>query len=615
MNRRERRAAGRKPVNSSQSPPAATPDALHEAGLGHMRAGRTLDAQICCQQALAIDASHAESLHLMGLLSAQAQDYDHAAEWISRAIRQDPRPEYLSSLGTTLQQQGRLEEALQVFDKAVQLRPNDGEGWVNLGKILRDLNCPVEALLSFQHVLTLSQHHWDAAFQSGSILRELGRFEEAVKHFDLCRELRPTDALTLQLRGLSQAGLKRFEAYLADSLAAHALDPSNAETCNNIGGALLSLGRCNEALGWFDKALEIQPKLAEALNNKIVAMGQLHRFDDAFALGDRLKTLGLNNTRTEWVLAHLHLLTGNFEAGWTGNEVRLELPSSAYPKFPLSRWTGDQAIEGKTLLICADEGLGDTIQFVRYVPMLVERGANVVLVVQNPLHQLLSDLPGVSLCLSFDGGQLPHVDLHCPICSLPLAFGTRLDTIPSATSYLPAPAKNRVEAWEDRLGPRGRLRVGVVWSGSLTHTNDHNRSIPLRTFSRIFDVDATFVSLQKDPRPNDIAVLRERSEITDLTADLVDFTETAALISCLDLVITVDTSVAHLAGALGCPTWLLLPFTPDWRWLLGRDDTPWYPSMRLFRQDESSEYATVIDRVRSELATLIAAEHERRASF
>jgi hypothetical protein len=155
----------------------------------------------------------------------------------------------------------------------------------------------------------------------------------------------------------------------------------------------------------------------------------------------------------------------------------------------------------------------------------------------------------------------------------------------------------------------------VVWSGSLTHTNDHNRSIPLRTFSRIFDVDATFVSLQKDPRPNDIAVLRERSEITDLTADLVDFTETAALISCLDLVITVDTSVAHLAGALGCPTWLLLPFTPDWRWLLGRDDTPWYPSMRLFRQDESSEYATVIDRVRSELATLIAAEHERRASF
>jgi tetratricopeptide (TPR) repeat protein len=613
MNRRERRAAGRKSVNSSQSSPAATPDALHEAGLDHMRAGRTLDAQICCQQALAINPDHADTLHLMGLLSAYAQDHDHAVEWISRAIRQDPKPEYLSSLGATLQQQGRLEEALQVFDKVVQLRPDDDEGWINLGKILRDLNRPAEALLSFQHVLTLSPHHWDAAFQSGSILHKEGRFEEAVKHFDLCHELRPADAPTLQLRGLSQAGLKRFEEYLADSLAAHAIDPNNAETRNNIGGALLSLGRCDEALGWFDEALKIQPNLAEALNNKIVAMGQLHRFDDAFALGDRLKTLGLSNTRTEWILAHLHLLTGNFEAGWAGNEVRLELPSSAYPKFPLSRWTGDQAIEGKTILVCADEGLGDTIQFVRYVPMLIERGAQVVLVVQNPLHGLLSGLVGISLCLSFDGGQLPHVDVHCPICSLPLAFGTRLDSIPSTKSYLPSPAKSRVQAWEDRLGPRGRLRVGVVWSGSLTHTNDHNRSIPLRTFSRILDVEATFVSLQKDPRPNDIVVLRERSEITDLTADLVDFTETAALISCLDLVITVDTSVAHLAGALGCPTWLLLPFTPDWRWLLDRDDSPWYPSMRLFRQSETREYATVIDRVQSELRTLISTKQRQES--
>jgi hypothetical protein len=198
--------------------------------------------------------------------------------------------------------------------------------------------------------------------------------------------------------------------------------------------------------------------------------------------------------------------------------------------------------------------------------------------------------------------------MHCPICSLPLAFGTRLDTIPSPTSYLPSPAKSRVQAWEDRLGPHARLRVGLVWSGSLTHTNDHNRSVPLSTFSRILDGDATFVSLQKDPRPNDTAVLRERSEIIDLTAELTDFTETAALISCLDLVISVDTSVAPLAGALGCPTWVLLPFTPDWRWLLDRDDSPWYPSMRLFRQTETRDYAMVLDRVRSELRALTSAK-------
>jgi tetratricopeptide (TPR) repeat protein len=562
---------------------------------------------MCGQRALAADPNHAGALHLMGLLSLQTQNYDHAIEWIARAIRQDPKPEYLSSLGTTLQQQGRLEEAVQTFDKAVQLKSEDAELWAKLGGALKELGRSTDALLTFQHVLKLSSNHWDAAFESAVILHQLGRFEEAIRYFDLCYELRPTHAPTLQMRGLSQAGLKRSEEYLADSSAAHALDPDNAETANNIGGALLSLGRFNEALGWFDKALMIQPDLAETLNNKIVTMGRLHRFDDAFALGTRMNTLGLNNTRTEWVLSYLHLLTGNFEAGWAEYEARFKLPSATYPNLPLSRWVGDPGIEGKTILICADEGLGDTIQFVRYVPMLVERGAHVVLVVQNPLHQLLSGLAGISLCLSFAGGQLPHIDMQCPIGSLPLAFGTRLNTIPSAISYLPSPSKSRVQAWEDRLGPRARLRVGLVWSGSLTHTNDHNRSIPLSAFSRILDVDATFVSLQKDPRPNDTAVLRERSEIIDLTADLTDFTETAALVGCLDLVITVDTSVAHLAGAFGCPTWVLLPFTPDWRWLLDRDDSPWYPTMRLFRQTEAGDYSSVLDRVKGELSELISA--------
>jgi Glycosyltransferase family 9 (heptosyltransferase) len=200
----------------------------------------------------------------------------------------------------------------------------------------------------------------------------------------------------------------------------------------------------------------------------------------------------------------------------------------------------------------------------------------------------------------FDGFRLA-----LPISSLPLAFATRLDTIPSATPYLPHPANSLVQAWEDRLGPHSKLRVGLVWSGSVAHTNDHNRSIPLRTLSRILDVDATFVSLQKDLRTNDAAVLRERRDIIDLTADLTDFAETAALLCCLDLVVTVDTSVAHLAAALGCPTWILLPWTPDYRWLLGRDDSPWYPTARLFRQSERRDYAAVLDRVRSELLTLL----------
>jgi hypothetical protein len=199
---------------------------------------------------------------------------------------------------------------------------------------------------------------------------------------------------------------------------------------------------------------------------------------------------------------------------------------------------------------------------------------------------------------------VPPFEMHCPIRSLPRAFRTSLDTIPSAASYLPSPARNRVQAWEDRLGPHTRLRVGLVWSGNPANTNDHNLSVPLLTFSRILDADATFVSLQKEPHPND-KTLRERSDIIDLTADLSDFVETAAPVSCLDLVISVDTSVAHLAGALGRATWILLPYAPDFRWLLDRDDSPWYPTVRLFRQSETREYASVLDRVRNELRTLV----------
>jgi hypothetical protein len=285
-----------------------------------------------------------------------------------------------------------------------------------------------------------------------------------------------------------------------------------------------------------------------------------------------------------------------------------------YPKFSEPRWFGKTSIEGKTIVICADEGLGDTIQFARYVPMLALLGARVILAVDPPAHALLSGLSGVSQSLRKDIDVLPAFDLHCPMSGLPLAFGTRLDTIPPGISYLPPVPESRVQAWQDRLGPHDRLRVGLVWSGNPAHSNDHNRSTSLRTFTGLLDLDATFISLQKDPRPGDQAMLRERTDIVDPTADLTDFVETAALLSCLDVMVTVDTSVAHLAAALGRPTWILLPYDPDYRWLLGRDDSPWYPTARLFRQGKARDYATVLDRVRSELETLIAAQPQSETS-
>ncbi|MGD0847646.1 tetratricopeptide repeat protein [Bradyrhizobium sp.] len=605
-----RGATAEEPQANPNGPGASIPAACYEAGLRHLRAGRPLDAQLCCEQALAADSNHADSLHLMGLLSCQAQQYELAVEWIARAIRQQPRAEYLSSLGTTLRQQGRFDEALKALDKAVQLKPEDAGLWINLGTILVDLERSNEALLAFQHVLTLDPLHGDAAFRCGFLLHKLGRTAEALSYLDLSDRLRPDQAMILERRAIVLHRLGRSEEALADNKRAHALNPGNANICNNIGAILQSSCRDQEALPWFDKALALRPDHLFACTNKASSLQQFHRFDEAAAIYHYMKTIDPDGAQADWDLALLHMLTGDFEAGWAGREARWKAHSMIYPKVSQPMWLGEESLKGKTILICSDEGLGDAIQFARYVPMVAARGARVILVVDDAAYPLLSALSGVSQSFPKSTGVLPEFDLHCAMSSLPLAFGTRLDTIPSGISYLPTPAQSRVQAWQDRLeqrlGAHDRLRVGLVWSGNPNHSNDHNRSIPLRIFSRLLDVDATFVSLQKDPRPDDKAALRERNDIVDLTADLTDFNETAALVSCLDLVITVDTSVAHLAGALGCPTWILLPYTPDYRWLLGRDDSPWYPTVRLFRQTEKRDYTEVVDRVRSELIGLVA---------
>jgi tetratricopeptide (TPR) repeat protein len=601
MNRRDRRA--HKKTDAGELTPAAQCEAGHRL----LQSGQSLEAQLCCQKLLASDPNHADALHLMGLIAFRAGQYDHALEWTARAIAQEPKPDYIASLATTLLKQGRREEALKAFDKAVQLKPDDADLWRQMGDVLLELQRYDHALLSFQHVLKLDPRHQDAAYKSGVLLNDVCRFEEAVACLDVCDDVLPDDAATLQARARALLGLKKYEPSLADSLRANTLRPGDADTLNNIGTSLQSLGRAEEALVWFDSALERLPDSIEILNNKASVLGQLQRFDEALALLDHIRACHPANAMTDWHLALLKMLLGDFEAGWAGREARWTIPDPApYPKFSQPMWLGQQSIQGKTILIHVDEGLGDTIQFVRYAPMLAARGARVILAVERPLAPLLAELPGVSQCLAVSDEPLPAFDMHCPIGTLPMMFGTRLDSIPAETSYLPSPDEARIRAWEMRLGPHDRLRVGLVWSGNPHHRNDHNRSTSLRVLSRLLDVDATFVSLQKDPRPDDKAEL-DKTGIIDWTGEFKDLAETAALVKCLDLVITVDTSVAHLAAALGCPTWILLPWTPDYRWLLGRDDSPWYPTVRLFRQSEARDYASVMDRVRLELLQLAAA--------
>jgi tetratricopeptide (TPR) repeat protein len=614
MNRHERRAAAKNKSRtaSSGAPSAVAPSVaapLYEVGLAHLRAERYLDAELSCQRALEADPNHADTLHLMGLLSFHFNQDDHAAEWISRAIQQDPKPQYLFTLGVTRQRQRRFEEALQAFDRATQLKPDAVELWRHRGNVLVDLKRPDQALLSFQEVLKHNPYDRDAAYNSGSMLLQLKRLEEALSSLNLSDQLQPNHAPTLQKRALALHELGRSEEALVDIKRAHALDPSQADICNNAGVFLQRLGRDDEALPWIDRALKLRPDYPDAIINKAFSLAHLRRFAEAFALYDFMKVLHPGHAEAEWRRSHLDLSLGNFEAGWVGREARVRLPELPIARFdyPQPRWLGKEPVDGKTILVQMDEGSGDTIQFVRYVPMLAARGARIILMVADTLCPLLSGLAGVSECVPFSATTLPAFDMYCPITSLPLAFGTKLDTIPTKTAYLPAPAASRLQIWEDRLGPRDRLRVGLVWSGNPKHVNDHNRSLPLSALVQLLDLDATFVSLQKDLKPEDKVTLLAQTNIVDLTDHLTDFAETAALVSSLDVVITVDTSVAHLAGALGRSTWILLPYWPDYRWLLDRDDSPWYPTARLFRQTEARDYVSVLERVRAELQMLVAA--------
>ncbi|HET7910676.1 MAG TPA: glycosyltransferase family 9 protein, partial [Pseudolabrys sp.] len=299
-----------------------------------------------------------------------------------------------------------------------------------------------------------------------------------------------------------------------------------------------------------------------------------------------------------WNTASLRLLTGDFSRGWAEYEWRWKKESMArrMRNFSQPLWLGGDDIAGRTILLHSERGFGDTIQFCRYVPLAAARGACVILEVEKPLQRLMTTLAGAAQVVT-RAGPLPEFDLQCPLLSLPFAFQTELGTIPWSGPYL-RPQSRELTAWDVRLGGKRRPRIGLAWSGSPAHERDAFRSINLCALLPLLNIDATFVSLQKDVRPADAAVLDQCGDVLLFASALNDFSDTAALISKLDLVISVDTSIVHLAGALGRPVWVLLPYIPDWRWLLDRDSTPWYPSARLFRQDDTRTWDNVINRVR-----------------
>jgi tetratricopeptide (TPR) repeat protein len=497
-------------------------------------------------------------------------------------------------------QDGELDKAERLYNAVLGHQPASFDALHGLGQIkyLRG-NLPT-ALVLIQEALKSDCGRAEGFASLGLVFYSLKDFERALRSYAEGLRLAPEDAELLNRRGVALLELGRTRDALADFERALVTDPQNLDLLGNRGNALFKLNRPVEAIEVYDRALEHRPDNAALLTNRAIALRRLDRPHEALMSAARAIAAKPDFASAHFVEASVRLALGDFAAGWRGYEWRWGgALAGQQRKFAAPLWLGKEPLEGKTILLHAEQGFGDTLQFVRYAPLLSARGARVVLEVQPQLVRLLSGMSGVD-CVLPRKAPLPDFDFHCPLLSLPLAFGTELATIPAVVPYLAPPAE-AAAAWRGRL-PDRRPRVGLVWSGERAHDNDLNRSIRLETLAPLLDIpDIQFVSLQHDVREHDARFLQTRTDVFQIGQEFSDFADTAAAIAQLDAVIAVDTAVAHLVGALGKPLLLLLPFAADFRWLRGRDDSPWYPSARLIRQQEFGDWSGAIALLRDEL--------------
>lgn len=586
-------------------------------------------------KALKINNKNAFVLNNFGNALQEIDLVNDALENYSKAIALNPNyAEAHSNRGNVLQKLKREQDAVASYDRAIALKPNYSEAYFNRGNALRTLKNWEAAVASYESAIALSPAYIEAHFNLGGTLLSLRRFQDSADSYGRCIAFKPDHAEAYCDRGNALLELKRTDEAIASYEQAIAIRPSYADALNNCGVALREAKRFSEAVARYDRAIALRPDYAEAYSNRGVALKDLQQFDEAVASYDRAIAINpkyaeacsnKGNTLLEmaqfeaavasydqaisikpdyaeayWNKSLILLLQGNYKAGWEHYEWRWANEKIGLnPRvFDQPLWRGEEELEGKVILLHAEQGLGDSIQFCRYAALLRNCGAKVLIEVHQPLVALLKGLDGVSDVVE-TGFPLPAFDYHCPMLSLPIAFKTDLSNIPNATPYLSSSVEKR-EYFSSKLGIKKLLRVGLVWSGSAIHTNDSNRSLKLADLIDILPTDCEYISLQKEVRAVDVDVLGN-SSIKNFSADIANFTDTAALCDLMDVIISVDTSVAHLAGALGKPTWVLLPHIPDWRWLLDREDSPWYPNMRLFRQGGSKNWTPVLQKLAENL--------------
>lgn len=544
---------------------------------------------------------HFEALHLAGIAATQQQNYPVAIDYISKAIKMNPHHAAAhSNLGLALQSANRHEEAIVSFQQALRIEPQNTAALYNCGNAWRILKLYELALECYELLLQIRPDDVDALYYTGEVLFNLDRLEEALAEYQRLLAFNPDHANVLNNAGIIFQRLQRLDEALAYLDRALRIAPEHVSALFNRGNVLRQMNRPLEAIANYDQVLVIMPEHHEVLNNKGNALRALNRLDEAYICYLRALRSSPDYADAHWNASLCRLLAGDFAAGWAQYEWRWasELKVEAR-QFSEPLWTGKQSLQGKTILLHAEQGFGDTVQFCRYAALVKESGGKVLLEIQPQLLSVLTGLNGVDTLIA-RGSSLPEFDYHCPLLSLPKAFATEEKTIPAAIPYLHAEAK-QVNLWRTRLGPSSKPRVGMVWAGSLDHQNDHNRSIPLGQLVEIIQPEMQFYSLQKDLRDGDQPLLDQFPQIECLGPYIHDFNDTVALIALMDVVITVDTAVAHLAGAMGKPVWILLPYSPDWRWMLNRDDSLWYPTAKLFRQSAIGDWSSVVREVNQAL--------------
>jgi tetratricopeptide (TPR) repeat protein len=584
------------PAKAPARPVEAEPEALHQKGLSLLHQGKAEEAANCFRQALARKPQWPEALHNLANALRDGGRYDESSAFYREALRLKPEfAEAHHSFGLALAAQRKFAEAEAHYRESLRLKPQFAEALNNLGLVLKELGKLDEALSSYQESLRLKPNCLAVYNNLANLYAEQGKEAEAVAAYQEALRLKPDYPEVLNNLGNLLGGQGKLDEAIASYRQALHFRPNYPEVCNNLGNALAAQGKTDEALASYGEAIRLKPDYAEGHNNLANLQANYGSLEEGLLGYEEALRL-----KPDFVDAHLNrslawLRMGDYARGLPEYEWRWQGKGRAQRSCAQPLWDGSP-LAGRIILLYPEQGIGDTIQFARYAPLLKEQGATVLLETPAALLRLFAGLPGVDQLLA-PGMVIPKFDVHAPLMSLPRLVSTTVDTIPARVPYLHA-EESLLKEWGQRLKSDG-YRVGIVWQGNPKYAGDRNRSVRLRQFGPLAQVPGIeLVSLQKGPGREQLVEEAGCFAVRDVLGESeVDFSDTAAIIRNLDLVIAVDTAVAHLAGALAVPVWVAIPFASDWRWLRGREDSPWYPTMRLFRQRQRGDWEDVFQRM------------------